>query len=84
MGRDCGVDARRLPRSRRTQEETTEMKILVTGGAGFIGSHTCDRLLALGHEVIVLDALTPPVHRDGVPMYLSPGVDFYQGRRPEP
>ena len=42
------------------------MKILVTGGAGFIGSHTCDRLMALGHEVIVLDALTP-------------GADFYQG-----
>jgi dTDP-L-rhamnose 4-epimerase len=55
------------------------MKILVTGGAGFIGSHTCDRLLALGHEVIVLDALTPPVHRDRVPAYLSPSVDFYQG-----
>ena len=55
------------------------MKILVTGGAGFIGSHTCDRLVALGHEVVVLDALTPPVHRDGVPAHLSPGVDFYQG-----
>ncbi len=55
------------------------MKILVTGGAGFIGSHTCDRLLALGHEVIVLDALTPPVHRDGHPVYLSPEADFYQG-----
>ena len=55
------------------------MKILVTGGAGFIGSHTCDRLLALGHEVVVLDALTPPVHRNGQPAYLSPGVEFYQG-----
>src|ERR1700749_167271 len=55
------------------------MRILVTGGAGFIGSHTCDRLLSLGHEVVVLDALNPPVHRDGVPQYLSPGVDFYQG-----
>ena len=55
------------------------MKILVTGGAGFIGSHTCDRLLSLGHEVIVLDALTPPVHRDGQPAYLSSEVDFYQG-----
>ncbi|HTU08035.1 MAG TPA: NAD-dependent epimerase/dehydratase family protein [Trebonia sp.] len=55
------------------------MKILVTGGAGFIGSHTSDRLLALGHEVVVLDALIPPVHRDGVPAYLSPGADFYQG-----
>jgi len=55
------------------------MKILVTGGAGFIGSHTCDRLLALGHDLVVLDALTPPVHRNGRPAYLSSEVDFYQG-----
>src|SRR5690348_8243575 len=55
------------------------MRVLVTGGAGFIGSHTCDRLLALGHDVIVLDALTPPVHRDGRAEYVSPGADFYQG-----
>ena len=55
------------------------MRILVTGGAGFIGSHTCDRLIDLGHEVIILDALTPPVHRNGQPAYLSPGVEFYQG-----
>jgi dTDP-L-rhamnose 4-epimerase len=55
------------------------MKILVTGGAGFIGSHTCDRLTALGHEVMVLDALTQPVHRSGRPENLGPGVDFYQG-----
>jgi dTDP-glucose 4,6-dehydratase len=33
------------------------MRVLVTGGAGFIGSHLCDRLLALGHEVIALDNL---------------------------
>ena len=44
-----------------------------------IGSHTCDRLLSLGHEVIVLDALTQPVHRNGRPVYLTPGTDFYQG-----
>lgn len=31
------------------------MKLLVTGGAGFLGSHLCDRLLQLGHEVIALD-----------------------------
>ena len=36
------------------------MRILVTGGAGFIGSHTCDRLVENGHDVVVLDALTEP------------------------
>jgi dTDP-L-rhamnose 4-epimerase len=55
------------------------MRILVTGGAGFIGSHTCDRLLALGHEVMILDALTPPVHREGKARYLSQGAEFYLG-----
>jgi dTDP-L-rhamnose 4-epimerase len=55
------------------------MRILVTGGAGFIGSHTCDRLLELGNDVVALDALTPPVHRNGHPAFLSPEVDFYQG-----
>jgi dTDP-L-rhamnose 4-epimerase len=55
------------------------MRILVTGGAGFIGSHTCDRLLSLGHHVVVLDALTPPVHQNGHPAFLNPEVDFYQG-----
>jgi dTDP-L-rhamnose 4-epimerase len=55
------------------------MRVLVTGGAGFIGSHTCDRLLALGHDVVVVDALTPPVHRNGRPAFLRPEIDFYQG-----
>lgn len=55
------------------------MKILVTGGAGFIGSHTCDRLMELGHEVLVLDALTAPVHRDGHPSHVSPGAELWTG-----
>jgi UDP-glucose 4-epimerase len=33
------------------------MKILVTGGAGFIGSHTCIELIGNGHEVVVVDNL---------------------------
>src|SRR5256885_17087878 len=35
----------------------TENRVLVTGGAGFIGSHLCDRLTALGNEVLCVDNL---------------------------
>jgi dTDP-L-rhamnose 4-epimerase len=55
------------------------MRVLVTGGAGFIGSHTCDRLVELGHEVIVLDALMPPVHPNRRAAHLRSEIDFYQG-----
>jgi dTDP-L-rhamnose 4-epimerase len=56
------------------------MKVLVTGGAGFIGSHVADRLLAEGHEVRALDSLDPQVHRDGErPDYLDPAVELQVG-----
>jgi dTDP-L-rhamnose 4-epimerase len=55
------------------------VRILVTGGAGFIGSHTCNRLIALGHDVVVLDALTPPVHQPDRPPRIRPEIDFYRG-----
>jgi len=37
--------------------ETTQPTTLITGGAGFLGSHLCDRLLAEGHRVICMDNL---------------------------
>ena len=42
--------------------------ILITGGAGFIGSHLADELLAHGHRVRVLDNLAPQVHGEGGPV----------------
>ncbi len=47
------------------------MNILITGGAGFIGSHTADALLKKGHHVKILDILKKPVHMNGFPEYLD-------------
>ena len=53
------------------------MNVLVTGGAGFIGSHLADRLLAEGHTVRALDNLDPQVHAGGGrPEYLDPEVEL--------
>ena len=54
------------------------MRVLLTGGAGFIGSHVADALLARGHDVRVLDSLDSQVH-DGRPGYLSDIVELVEG-----
>jgi dTDP-L-rhamnose 4-epimerase len=56
--------------------------VLITGGAGFIGSHVADRLLALGYRVRVLDNLDAQVHGTECvlfPSYLSPEVEAIRG-----
>jgi dTDP-L-rhamnose 4-epimerase len=52
--------------------------ILVTGGAGFIGSHIVDALLDQGREVRSLDALLDAAHRER-PGYLDPRAEFTEG-----
>jgi len=55
-------------------------KILITGGAGFVGSHLADELLEKGYEIRALDDLSPQVHgrRLRRPEYLSPEVELIQ------
>ena len=55
------------------------MDVLLTGGAGFIGSAVATRLLAAGHTVRILDALLPAVHPDGRPDKLPEGAEFLHG-----
>jgi UDP-glucose 4-epimerase len=49
------------------------MNLLVTGGAGFIGSHIADELLAAGHRVIIVDSLHTG-HQHNIPV----GATFYE------
>lgn len=58
-----------------------QTQVLITGGAGFIGSHLADELIAHGYRVRVLDNLTPQVHgpNRAVPSYLNAEIEFIRG-----
>jgi len=56
------------------------MKVLITGGAGFIGSHTADRLLNEGYQVRILDSFETPVHHNSsIPTYLDDRIELMCG-----
>lgn len=59
-------------------------RVLVTGGAGFIGSHLIDALLRRGDSVRVYDNLTPQVHPLGLPDYLACQVELVRGDMRDP
>ncbi len=54
-------------------------RVLITGGAGFIGGHLADRFLRDGFQVRVLDNLDPKIHPAGMPAYISDKVEFIEG-----
>src|SRR5690242_983915 len=60
------------------------VEILVTGGAGFIGSHLCARLLGEGHRVICADALLTGTERNIAPLRDHPGFTFRRQDVTEP
>ncbi len=55
------------------------MTTLVTGGAGLIGSHVVDLLLARGHDVRILDNLDPQTHPQGAPPWIPAEAEFVEG-----
>jgi len=62
-------------------ERVANRRVLITGGAGFIGSHLADELLAHGYRVRALDSLVPAVHGEdrARPDHLAPEVELVQG-----
>ena len=65
-----------FPRSRIDKKGYALMKILVTGGAGFIGSHIVDHCIAAGHDVAVVDSFWS--EGGGKSANLNPRARFYR------
>src|SRR3989338_9558960 len=61
----------------KIQKERFSMKILVTGGAGFQGSHLVEKLNELGHEVMVLNTMTPVAYSNRI--YLKGRAEIVWG-----
>ncbi len=55
------------------------MKVLIIGGAGFIGCHLADRFLRDGFQVRILDSLEPRVHPHGLPAHVPTAAEFIRG-----
>src|SRR6266540_3952825 len=78
---DFRLRGRRSIENRKSKIENSwgakrRMRVLVTGGAGFLGSHLCDRLLAEGNEVIAMDNLITGNLRNIAHLSGEPGFQF--------
>ena len=60
------------------------MRIVVSGGAGFIGSHMCDRLLSEGHSVLAIDNFLTGNPRNLIHLEDHPGFEFLKGDITQP
>ena len=59
-----------------TRDYFRQKRVLVTGGAGFLGSHLCDRLIAAGHEVLCVDNLFTGTRRNIAHLLDNPSFEF--------
>jgi len=63
----------------RERKASLVKNVLIVGGCGFVGSHTADALLELGHRVTIFDNLCCQVHGGEFPTYVSPEAEFIDG-----